>query len=170
MAAVSLFLISADNKKILDWKEAAKIPWGVLLLIGGGLALAQGFILTDLDDWFVSGIKLFAELPLFAMILAIVTIVIFLEFLSNTATSAFMIPIAASMALLLQVNPILLMVAVTMATSPGYMLVSSTPPNAIAVSTGHVSTRMLAKVGLPLNLLSAVIIAILTVLIVPLIW
>lgn len=169
-SALALFLISYKNKRMLDWKSASKIPWGILFLIGGGLALAGGFVATGLDTWIVSQLTFLDGLPFFAIIVILLTIVVFAEFLSNTATSALMIPIAASLAHAMDVNPILLMMPIAVGASFGFILPTSTPPNAIAVSSGFVKTKTMAKIGLPLNIITIISTAILTTLLVPLVW
>jgi sodium-dependent dicarboxylate transporter 2/3/5 len=98
------------------------------------------------------------------------TIVVFVEFLSNTATAALMIPIAASLAHAMSIDPMLLMVPVAVAASFGFVLPVSTPPNAIASSSGFVKTKTMAKIGLPLNIITIVSTAVLTTLLVPLVW
>ena len=169
-SSLVLFLISHKNKRMLDWESASKIPWGILLLVGGGLALAGGFVTTGLDNWVVSQLTFLIGLPYFVIIMILLTIVVFTEFLSNTATTALMIPIAASLAHVMDINPILLMMPIAIGASFGFILPSSTPPNAIAVSSGLVRTKTMAKIGLPLNLITIISTAILTTLLVPLVW
>ncbi|WP_179368093.1 SLC13 family permease [Candidatus Nitrosotenuis sp. DW1] len=169
-ASLALFLISYKNKRMLDLKSASKIPWGILILVGGGLALAGGFVAVGLDTWIVSHLTFLVGLPYFAIIVVLLTIVVFLEFISNTATAALMIPIAASLARAMGIDPMLLMVPIAVGASFGFILPVSTPPNAIAVSSGFVKTKTMAKIGLPLNLITIISTAILTTLLVPLVW
>jgi solute carrier family 13 (sodium-dependent dicarboxylate transporter), member 2/3/5 len=163
-----------ENKKggrLLDWKSAAQIPWEVLLLIGGGIALANAFIATGLDD-FVAGRLIFLEgMNYVITILMIVTITAVVgEVISNTATAALMIPISASLATSLDVNPILFMVPVTIVTSFSFIMPVSTPPNTIVFASGYVTTSSMVRAGLPLKVIGIAIVTILTIILVPLIW
>lgn len=167
---ISLFAISsAKNGRVLEWRFA-KIPWGVLFLIGGSLALAGGFMATGLDQWIASQLDFIVGIPFFAIVVILLLIVVFLEFLSNTASTALMLPIVASLSGIIGVNPIFLMLPVAIGASYGFILPAATPPNAIAVASGLVSPKKMAKFGLPLNLISVLIVAIMTFLLVPVLW
>lgn len=160
-----------DDEKLLNWKSATKIPWGVLILIGGGLALANAFTATGLDNWIASQLNFLSGMPLIVIILVIVAVAIFSsEIISNTATAALLIPISVSLATALDINPVLLMVPLTIATSYGFIMPVGTPPNAIVFATGHVTARRMAKVGLPLDIIGIILITILTLFLVPLVW
>lgn len=168
---VSLFAIpSAKNGRVLEWRSASKIPWGILFLMGGGLALVGGFISTGLDQWIAAQLDFIVDLPFFAIIVVLLLIVVFLEFVSNTASTALMVPITASLSGIIGVNPILLMLPVTIGASYGFILPAATPPNAIAVASGLVSPKKMARFGLPLNLISVLIVVIMTFLLVPVLW
>ena len=159
------------NMKLLDWNTAVKIPWGVLLLIGGGLALANAFTTTGVDKWIAQQLNFLGGMHYLIIILAIVSITIFSgEIISNTATAALMIPISASLATTLNINPILLMVPITLATSYGFIMPVGTPPNAIVFASGHVTVAKMAKAGLPLDIIGIVIVSTLSSILVPLIW
>jgi len=159
------------NKRLLDWDTAVKIPWGVLLLIGGGLALAHGFTTTGVDKWIAQQLDFLGVMHYLIIILVIVSITIFSgEIISNTATAALMIPISASLATTLDINPILLMVPVTLATSYGFIMPVGTPPNAIVFASGHVTAAKMARAGLPLDIIGVVIITALSSILVPLVW
>lgn len=171
MAAISLFLLpSSKNKRLLGWETAMRIPWGVLLLIGGGLALAGGFTITGLDEWMSRQLTFLVGWHYLLIILVLVSVVIFAEFLSNTATAALLIPVAAALAPSLGISPLLLMAPVAVAASYGFILPSSTPANAIVLSSGYVTAKKMARVGLPLNLIAIGVVTILTALFVPLVW
>jgi sodium-dependent dicarboxylate transporter 2/3/5 len=171
LAAIAVFLIpSAKNKRLLDWSTATKIPWGILLLIGGGLALAGGFTITGVDEWIASQLSFLKDMHYFVILLVLVLIVVFAEFISNTATAALIIPISAALASVLDINPILLMVPVAIASSFGFILPTSTPPNAIIISSGYVNAKKMARIGLPLNLIAVVLVALLTSILVPILW
>jgi solute carrier family 13 (sodium-dependent dicarboxylate transporter), member 2/3/5 len=160
-----------DDGKLLNWKTAVEIPWGVLLLIGGGLALANAFTTTGLDDWIASQLIFLSGMPLIVIILIIVAVAIFSsEVISNTAAAALLIPISASLATSLDINPILIMVPLTIATSYGFIMPVGTPPNAIVFATGHVTAAKMAKVGLPLDIIGILLVTVLTSILVPLLW
>jgi len=161
-----------DADALLDWKTAVKIPWGVLILIGGGLALANGFASTQLDDWIAGQLMFLGQTPhLIIIIFAIVAVTVFSgEIISNTATAALFIPITASLAVSLGIPPVYLMAPVAVATSYSFIIPISTPPNAIVFSTGHVTAAKMARAGLPLALIGVGIVTLLTSVLVPLIW
>lgn len=161
--AISLFLLpSIKNKRLLDWNSAIRIPWGVLLLIGGGLALAGSFTITGVDVWIADQLSFLQGTHYFVIVLVLVAVVIFSEYLSNTATAALMIPVAAALAPTLGINPILLMMPVAIAASYGFILPSSTTSNAIVLSSGHVNAKKMAKIGLPLNIITVILVSVLT--------
>ena len=159
------------NMKLLDWNTAVKIPWGVLLLIGGGLALANAFTTTGVDKWIAQQLNFLGGMHYLILILAIVSITIFSgEIISNTATAALMIPISASLATTLNIDPILLMVPITLATSYGFIMPVGTPPNAIVFASGHVTVAKMARAGLPLDIIGIGIVSALSSVLVPIIW
>jgi sodium-dependent dicarboxylate transporter 2/3/5 len=171
IAAASLFILpTTKNTQILRWNSAKKIPWGILILIGGGLALAGGFTASGLDTWIAAQLGFLAFLPYIVIVFVLLLIVVFTEFISNTATVALMIPIAASLSTIIDINPLLLMVPITIGASYGFILPASTPPNAIALSSGYVTAKKMARVGLPLNLIFVLVLTVLTVLLVPSVW
>lgn len=171
IAAALLFALpSTKTKQILSLKSVKKIPWGILVLIGGGLALAGGFTASGLDAWIATQLGFLAVFPYLVIVIVLLLIVVFTEFISNTATAALMIPISASLSTVVGINPLLLMVPIAIGASYGFILPASTPPNAIALSSGHVTAKKMAKIGLPLNLIFVFILAVLTTLLVPLVW
>ncbi len=161
-----------NSGALLDWKTAIKIPWGVLILIGGGLALANGFASTQLDDWIAGQLVFLGNMPNPIIItLAVVAVTVFAgEIISNTATAALFIPITASLAASLGMPPVLLMAPVAIATSYSFIMPVSTPPNAIVFSTGHITVAKMARAGIPLAFIGVGIVTLLTSLLVPLIW
>lgn len=162
---------NADGGRILNWKTAVKIPWGVLLLIGGGLALANAFTSTGLDHWIADQLKFVGGMQLFIIILVVVGVAVFAsEIISNTAAAALLIPISASLASSLELDPILLMVPVAVATSFGFMMPVGTPPNAIVFASGYVSVPKMARAGLPLDIIGIILVTVLTWLLVPLLF
>ena len=140
----------SDSGALLDWKTAAKIPWGVLLLIGGGLALAHGFTSTGLDKWIADQMTFLGGMHYIVIILAIVAITVLAgEVISNTAAAALLIPISASLATSLGIPPVMLMVPVAVGASLGFIMPAGTPPNAIVFASGHVTVAKMVRAGLP---------------------
>ena len=160
-----------EKPKILDWQTAVGIPWGVLILIGGGLALANAFTSTGLGEWMAAKISFLGNANYLIIILVFVTLAILpSEMISNTATAALLIPIAASFASSIHLNPILFMVPVAVATSYGFIMPVGTPPNAIVFSTGYLTAGQIARAGLPLDLISIALVTLLTSIFVPLVF
>jgi len=146
---------------IMDWETAKKIPWSIILLFGGGFALAKAFVESGLSVWIGNQIAVFANLPLFVLILIIVTIMIFLtEVTSNTATTQMLLPILAALSLSLKIHPLLLMIPATLAASMAFMLPVATPPNAIIFGTNRIRISTMAKTGLVLNIIGIIIVSV----------
>jgi len=146
---------------LLDWATAMKIPWGVLLLFGGGLAISAGFKATGLSTWMGERLALLGALPAPVLIAVICLLVTFLsELTSNTATATILMPIMAATALALQLHPYFLMIPAVLAASSGFMLPVSTPPNAIVFASGYVTVPQMARAGIWLNLIGVVLVAI----------
>lgn len=162
-AAVALFLIPAGSGgALMDWPTAEKLPWGVLLLFGGGLALADAVQQTGLAEWIGTRVGSLG-LPALAMVVVVTVVIIFLtELTSNTATAAAFLPLVASVAVGMGENPFLLAVPAALAASCAFMLPVATPPNAIVYGSGYVTVPQMAKAGLGLNLLFIGLIAVVT--------
>ena len=165
--SILLFLIPARKKKsiphqhLMDWETAKKIPWNIILLFGGGFALAKAFVESGLSVWIGNQIAVFANLHIFILILIIVTIMIFLtEVTSNTATTQMLLPILAALSLSLHIHPMLLMIPATLAASMAFMLPVATPPNAIIFGTNRIRISTMAKTGLVLNLIGIIIVSV----------
>lgn len=158
-AALLLFLIPVSGgKRLLEWADAAKVPWGTLLLFGGGLSLAEAFKRTELDLWvgrtLSGGI---AGLPVFPTVLILIAVTtVFSEFASNTATAAMLMPLLYSMSEVLKIHPFELMIPATVGASFGFALPVATPPNALIFGTGHVSVREMVKAGLGMDVIAIV--------------
>jgi sodium-dependent dicarboxylate transporter 2/3/5 len=156
--ALLLFVLPAPGPqrgRLLDWSVAAKVPWGVLLLFGGGLSLAAGIQSAGVDVWVGDQLARFGGLPELLVIAGVVVVVVFFgEFTSNTATTATFLPILAASAQGLGVEPVPLVVASTLAASCGFMMPVGTPPNAIVFATGELSIRQMCRAGIWLDLLS----------------
>ncbi len=160
--ALILFLIpskSEKGKKLLDWETASKLPWSILLLFGGGFALATGFKESGLSLWF-GGI--FSGVASFHPIIIVITICLVMTFLteltSNTATTEMILPILAGIAVTTGINPLLLMIPATLSASMAFMLPVATPPNAIIFGTSRITVGQMARTGLVINLAGAAII------------
>jgi len=171
VAALLLLPSGQQRQRLLDLRTASKIPWGVLLLIGGGLALASGFTTTGLDMWIADKMLFLGELDYFLIVLVIVTITMLTsELMSNTAVAALLLPIMAVLGSVTDLDPILLMAPVAFATSFGFMMPVGTPPNAIAIGSGHVSIKQMVRYGLPFDLICIPILTVMIVFLVPLVW
>lgn len=173
IAGIILFILPTRKKgePIIIWKDAVNIPWGIILLFGGGLALASGFQVTGLATWLGSQVELLEGLTLLVLIVVIVTAVNFItELTSNTATTAMLLPILAPIAISLDINPYMLMVAATLAASCAFMLPVATPPNAVVFGSGYLSIKDMVKAGFWMNLISIVIITFAVYLLLPLLW
>jgi sodium-dependent dicarboxylate transporter 2/3/5 len=144
----------------LNWKTVqSKTPWGILILFGGGFALASGFGVSGLDKWIGSKLTGVSDWPLWVTVLTICLVVTFLtELTSNTATTTMILPILAMTAVAATIHPLYFMVPATLAASFAFMLPVATPPNAIVFGSGWVSIPKMSKAGLILNLIGAGII------------
>ncbi|WP_408007456.1 SLC13 family permease [Pseudalkalibacillus sp. A8] len=174
IAAIVLFMIPSATKRgefLLDWETAKGVPWGILLLFGGGLAIAAGFQESGLAEWFGTQLAVLEGVNLILIIVIVTAMVIFLtEITSNTATATMMFPIMASLAAALSVHPYALMIGAGLAASCAFMLPVATPPNAVVFGSGYLRIPDMARAGLWLNLLSVVIITIAIYLYLPAVW
>ena len=141
---------------LLSWEEARRVPWGILLLFGGGFAIAAGFEASSLTEWVGWQLRVLEGVPLPFIVVIIALMITFLtEVTSNTATTTMILPILAATAQVLRVNPMLLMLPATFSASCAFMVPIGTPPNAIVFSSGRVSMAQMGRTGLLLNLLGA---------------
>jgi sodium-dependent dicarboxylate transporter 2/3/5 len=162
--AVLLFLVPAGRgEALLDWETAESLPWGVLLLFGGGLSLAAAVTRTGLAEWIGGELNGIAAWPAIAVVLLVTTVVILLtELTSNTATAAAFLPVMAALAVGIGQNPLLLAVPTVLAASAAFMLPVATPPNAIVYGSSFVTIPQMARAGVVLNLLFVLLITGLT--------
>ncbi|MFF0946078.1 SLC13 family permease, partial [Kocuria sp. CPCC 205300] len=171
-AGVLLFLIPGDKQgnMTLEWNDAEEgLPWGVLLLFGGGLSLAAAVAGTGLDAWFGAQVSGLGALPIVLLLAVVVTIVLLLtEITSNTATAATFIPILGGVAVGIGVDPMTLLIPAALAATCAFMLPVGTPPNAIVFATGQVKITEMVRGGIVLNIVGVILITIFTVLIGPL--
>ncbi len=155
MAALSLFFIPsgrAKGERLVDWSTVDKLPWNILLLFGGGFALAEGFVSSGLSGWVGQQCLAFRDLPVPGQILAVSGIITFLtELTSNTATTNMVLPVLAGVARAIDVNPLVLMLPATISASCAFMLPVATPPNAIVFGSGLVPIGAMVRAGLVLN-------------------
>ena len=172
-AGILLFTIKSDNKKepLINWEDAVKLPWGIILLFGGGMALASGFETTGLAEWLGSQMSLLQGLALMVLVVVIVASVNFItEVTSNLATTAMLLPILAPIAIGLDINPYILMVATTVAASCAFMLPVATPPNAVVFGSGYLKISDMAKSGIWMNIVSIVFLSLMVYYLLPFIW
>lgn len=172
--AILLFIIPSVNKKgdhLLDWNTAVKLPWGILLLFGGGLAIAAGFVSSELSVWIGSQLSGLSGVHILVVILVVTTLVIFLtEITSNTATASMMYPIMASLAVALGFHPYALMIAAGVAASCAFMLPVATPPNAVVFGSGYLRIPDMAKAGFALNIIGVILVTVSIYFLLPLLW
>lgn len=165
-AALTLFILPAcvkPYKPLLDWRTAESIPWGVLILFGGGLALANAFETTGLAKAIGSAVSGLSDLPVWLIVLGVAALIIFLtELTSNTATTATFLPVVAAAAVGMGLDPRLLAVPVAVSASAAFMLPVATPPNAIVFASGEIKISEMARAGLALNLFCIVVVTLIT--------
>ncbi|WP_175615930.1 SLC13 family permease [Piscibacillus halophilus] len=169
--ALVLFLIPAKNKKgefIMDWETSKRLPWGILILFGGGLAIAAGFSETGLAQWIGEQLTGLQGLN-FVFIVTIITgiVILLTEISSNTATATMLLPIMASLAAAINVHPYSLMIAGALAASCAFMLPVATPPNAVVFGSGYLRIEDMAKAGIWLNVMSIIMITVAIYLLLP---
>jgi sodium-dependent dicarboxylate transporter 2/3/5 len=173
-AAVVLLVVPLDWKggsTALEWDQAVRIPWGVLLLFGGGLSLAQAMSSSGLAVWIGGGVARLDGLPVVLLVAAVAALFVFLtEVTSNTAVTAMAMPVMAGVAVTLGIDPVALMATAAIACSMAFMLPAGTPPNAIVFSSGYISIRQMAWAGIWVNILSILAVTIAGRLLIPAIF
>ena len=166
IAALALFVIPIDARKrvfAMDWQTAIKLPWGILVLFGGGLSLAAAISANGVGEFIGNQVAVLGVLPGVVLVLVVTAMMIFLtELTSNTATAATLIPILAAIAPGLGLSPYALIVPAAIAASCAFMLPVATPPNAIVFGSGYVRINQMARAGLWLNIIGIVLVTILT--------
>ena len=173
IGAIIIFLIPTKNKKrrLINWEEAVKLPWGILLLFGGGMALAAGFKDSGLALWIGSQMTLLDGISLFLLVIILITAVNFLtEITSNLATTAMLLPILYPMAITIDVHPFILMVSATVAATCAFMLPVATPPNAVVFGSGYLRIPDMVRVGIWMNIVSIVILSLFVFFLLPILW
>jgi len=166
LASIILFLVpsrSVKGNKVMDWKTASGIPWNIVLLFGGGFALASGFKESELSIWFGNQLSFVGD---YHPILIIATICFMMTFLteltSNTATTEMLLPILAGLSISVEANPLIFMLPATLSGSMAFMLPVATPPNAIVFGSKRLQVMDMARNGLILNLMGVLVITLAT--------
>ncbi len=173
LAGTILFVIPAKDgeSKLMDWESAVKLPWGIVLLFGGGLSLAVGFQESGLSDWIGNQLYGAGVLPLILLMFIVITLVNFLtEITSNIATASMILPILGSIALAINVHPFALMIGATLAASCAFMLPVATPPNAVVFGSGYLKMKDMIRAGFALNIISIILILFFTYLLLSPLW
>jgi sodium-dependent dicarboxylate transporter 2/3/5 len=166
-AAIILFILPARDARgggrIMDWETAKRLPWNIVLLFGGGFALALGFQSSGLAVWFGEQLAFTRHIHPYLILLAVITLMSFLtELTSNVASTQMLLPVFASLAVSSGNNPILLMIPATIASSLAFMLPTATPPNAIIFGTERIQIRTMARTGFLLNMTGVLVLFLVT--------
>ena len=172
-SAIVLFIIPSKNhnEPLLQWKEAVKIPWGILILFGGGLSIANGFQTTEMDVWIGTQLSSISITQAVVVVLLVITAVNFItEISSNMATTAMLLPVMIPLAQLVGIHPYLLLVGTTLAASCAFMLPVATPPNAVVFGSKLLSISDMVKTGILINIISIILILIMVYFGLPLLW
>ena len=164
--SVLLFIFPAGkncDKRIMDWKTMQKLPWNIVLLFGGGFALALGFQSSGLAVWFGEQLQWTAGIHPYLILAAVVILMSFLtELTSNVASTQMLLPVFASLAVSSGNNPMLLMIPATLASSLAFMLPTATPPNAIIFGTDRLRITTMVRTGFVLNMTGVVVVVLIT--------
>jgi len=172
-AAISLFAIPYSFKQsdfILEWKDTTKLAWGILILFGGGLALAKGMSVTGIVDLVASAIAESDISVLFTATLLIFLMLFMTELMSNVALVAVLAPVVAGIAIGLELPIVYLLIPITMASSCAFMLPMATPPNAIVFASGYIKVHEMAKAGIFLNIIAVLLLVLLFQFVLPLLF
>lgn len=173
-ATVALFTLPTSggrDKRILQWEDSKRIPWGILLLFGGGLAIAAGFVETGLSSWIGEQLRALDGISIVLIIVIATALVLFLtEITSNAATATMILPVMAAFAVSLNIHPYALMVPCAMAANCAFMLPVGTPPNAIMFGTGKLTIMEMVKAGFWLNWVALALIVGGTLYVLPWLW
>ena len=171
IGAIAMFVIPSGDKDdpvLLRWEYAEKLPWGVILLFGGGLSLANAFIVTGLAEWLGVTLQVIGTLPLLVIIFAVAALIIFLtELTSNTATVATFLPVAGAVAIQSGYDPIILTVPITLAASCAFMLPVATPPNAIVFGSGMLTIPRMMRAGFAVNIVGIFVVTFVAMVLAP---
>ena len=163
LSALLLFMLPAGNgKRLLDWKTAGSIPWGVGVIVGGGYAMAASFKSTGLADWLGNQLAFVSSYPtLIVLVIVVGAVLLFTEMNSNTATANIFLPVLASMAVAGSINPMLLMIPATFACSFVFIMPAGTGPNTVIFASNKLTVPDMAKSGIWLKLISMILLPLL---------
>ena len=173
IAAILLFMIpsSENNKSLLQWEATTKLPWGLLLLFGGGLSLGAQVSQTGLGLWIGEGLTILENVPSIILILAVASMIIFLtEMTSNVATTATFLPVFSAVAIAIGIVPVALTIPVCLAASCAFMLPVATPPNAIVYGSGKFTIPTMMRAGFALNIVGIFVVTLFAYFLAPLIF
>ena len=173
MAAVAMFAIPYNLKKgdfLIEWRDTQKLAWGILILFGGGLALAEAMQVSGIVDLVANAIASSEISVLLTASLLIVLMLFMTELMSNVALVAVLAPVVAGIALGLGLPIVYLLIPVTMASSCAFMLPMATPPNAIVFASGYIKVHEMARVGIILNLIPSAILILMFQFVIPLLF
>ncbi|WJY91676.1 Sodium-dependent dicarboxylate transporter SdcS [Corynebacterium faecale] len=174
IAGVAVMTIPANPRTgvmILNWKDTREMPWDVLILIAGGLALSSQITQSGLSEWLAGSLTVLGNAPEWLMVLAIVLLLLAVtELTSSTATSAAFVPVIGGLAIALGMNPVIMAMAAGLACTCSFMMPVGTPPNAIAYSTGAVSMNQLMRTGIWMNAISVILVTIIALTLVPMVF
>ena len=173
IAAVALFIIPSGEKgkALLDWQDAVKLPWGILILFGGGISIAIAFETSGLAFWLGNQLSGLAGISMFLIILITITAVNFLtEITSNLATTAILLPVLATLSMVMGTHPFILLISATLAASCAFMLPVATAPNALVFGSGIIKMKDMITKGIWLNLISIVILTLTIYFLLPFLW
>ncbi|NQU32985.1 MAG: SLC13/DASS family transporter [Bacteroidetes bacterium] len=164
--SIVLFIIPSKNqigKRIMDWNTASKLPWNIVLLFGGGFALASAFKESGLSIWVGEQLSSIGGLhPILIIAIIAVTMTFLTELTSNTATTEMLLPVLAGMSVSINVNPLLFMLPATISASMAFMLPVATPPNAIVFGSNKITVMQMARTGFMLNIVGVIIVTLIT--------
>ena len=170
---LALFVIPSkrQGQTLLNWKDTINLPWGIILLFGGGMALAKAFEESGLAIWLGQLMTEFGGLPLFLLLLLLIAAINFLtEITSNLATTAMLLPVLAPLAMEIDVHPFGLMVGAAVAASCAYMLPVATPPNAVVFGSGYLRIPDMVSKGIVMNIVSILFVCLIVYFFLPLLW
>ena len=173
VSAVTLFILPTRNIKstILKWEDTTKLPWGILLLFGGGMALAKGFDSSGLAVWIGNQLTSLESFPFILLLFILIASVNFLtEITSNLATTAMILPVLVSLSTVINIHPYYLLIGATVAASCAFMLPVATPPNAVVFGSKLLTINDMVKKGFWMNLISIFVLTLLVYFLVPLLW
>ena len=170
---LALFVIPSkrQGQTLLNWEDTINLPWGIILLFGGGMALAKAFVESGLAIWLGQLMTEFGGLPLFLLLLLLIAAINFLtEITSNLATTAMLLPVLAPLAMEIDVHPFGLMAGAAVAASCAYMLPVATPPNAVVFGSGYLRIPDMVSKGIVMNIVSILFVYLMVYFLLPLLW